>query len=123
MSRTNDLRLLIKNMLETVCENTFFERADEDKMYPHIVFCYDFISTGDSHRHDATVDIDLWDRGTSAVRIEDMADAVEDLFNNQNKPQDTILPTFYLAGRKTVPDEDKTIKHRLIQVMVQNYER
>lgn len=123
MSRTNDLRKLIKGRLNTVCRNVFFEHADDDKMYPHIVFSYDHIDTGDASRHDMILTIDIWDRSNSAAAIENLADAIENLFNTENLPQDTILPTFFLLDRKPVPDEDKKIRHRLIRVQVQNYER
>ena len=123
MSRTNDLRKLIKGRLDKVCSNVSFEQASDDKMYPHIVFTYDYIDMGNINRNDMMVDIDIWDKSDSAAAIEDLADRVEDLFNAQNIPQDTILPTFYLVDRKIVPDEDKKIRHRLIRVQVQNYER
>lgn len=123
MNRTNELRKLIKSRLGTVCSRVYYDTADDSGMYPHIVFSYDNIDTGDLHRHDMMVNVDIWDKSKSAFTIETLADRVEDLFCAVNLPQDTILPTFFLAGRKSIPDEDKRIKHRLIKVVVQNYEK
>ena len=110
-------------MLKTVCDNVYFENADDKKLYPHIVFSYGKIDTGDKNRSDLYIDVDIFDKSMSAKRIEDLSDEVENLFNSVNVPQSTILPTFYLDGRKIVPDEDKSIRHRLITIIAQNYER
>lgn len=103
-------------------KEVYYEIASDDKMYPHIVFSFDTINTGDLYRHDLSLIIDIYDKADSAYLIEQIADDVEDMFNAENLPQDTVLPTFYLEARRQVPDEDKRIKHRQIEVTVQNYE-
>lgn len=123
MSRTNILRQLITKKLKTVCENIYYEIADERNMYPHIVYQFKNINHNDQYRNDIEIEIDIYDRSTDAKKIEELADQVEDLFNNQNIPQDTILPTFFLNDRMSVPDEDKKIRHRNIRILCQNYER
>lgn len=123
MSKTNDLRKLIQSRLKTVCENVYYEHADDEKLYPHIT--YEFVTNvnDDLYRSDINLDVDIFDKSSSATLIEDLADDVEKLFNNKNLPQDTILPTFFLIDRKSVPDEDKKIRHRLVRILIQNYER
>lgn len=121
--RNNDLRKLIYEMLNSVCNNVSYELALNEKMFPHIVFSYNNIDMSDFIRHDYILDIDIWDKSESAFQIEELADKIESLFNNCNSPQETILPTFYLIDRKTIPDEDKKIRHKLIRVQVQYYER
>lgn len=123
MSKTNDLRKLVQSRLKTVCNNVFYEVADKESLYPHIVFSIDSIDLGDFARNDLIIEMDIWDKSTSARAIEDLADDVEELFNNANVPQETILPTFFLIDRKTILDPDKTIRHRIVRVQVQNYER
>ena len=123
MSKTLDLRKLIQERLLTVCANVFYETAPNDKVYPHIVWNLERVDLGDIYRDDLMIDIDLWDRGTDAKRIEQIADGIEALFNSENLPQDTILPTFWRQTRKNVLDEDKKIKHRYINLYCQNYER
>lgn len=123
MARTNDLRKLITKKLKTVCDKVYYKVADEDAMYPHIVFNARDIDLGDRSRKDYVVEIDIWDKSKSAFNIEDLADNVEDLFNAENVPQEHILPTFFLLERKNVQDEDKTIHHVVITVQTQMYER
>lgn len=129
MGRTNNLRKLVKSVLSNEhfiqtygIKGVWFEVADEEKMYPHITFQFDQINTGDLCRHDLSLIIDLYDKGTSALVVEQMADDVEDMFNAKNLPQEAILPTFYLERRNVVMDEDKMIRHRQIEIIVQNYE-
>lgn len=123
MSRTNDLKKLIKSQLEKVCENVYHEKADEKKLYPHIVFSIESIDTGDLHRKDYIINIDIWDKSDKTVLIDDLADDVEYLFHAVNLPQGNILPTCFTIDRKRLEDEDKEIKHRLIRLQVQNYTR
>ncbi len=129
MGRTNKLRKLVKLVLSNEhfiqtygVKGVWFEIADEENMYPHITFQFDQINTGDLYRHDLSLIIDLYDKGTSALVVEQMADDVEDMFNAKNLPQEAILPTFYLERRNVVMDEDKMIRHRQIEIIVQNYE-
>ena len=129
MGRTNKLRKLVKSILSDEhfiqtygIKGVWFEVADEEKMYPHITFQFDQVNTGDLYRHDLSLIVDLYDKGTSALVVEQMADDVEDMFNAKNLPQEAILPTFYLERRNVVMDEDKMIRHRQIEIIVQNYE-
>ena len=129
MGRTNELRKLVMSLLGDAnfkekhgIKEIYHEIASDDKMYPHIVYSFDRINTGDLYRHDLSLTIDIYDKANSAYLIEQIADDVEDMFNAENLPQDKILPTFYLEARLPVIDEDKKIKHRQIEVIVQNYE-
>lgn len=126
MSKTNSLRKLIASRLKTVCSNVYYRHADKDALYPHIVYLLKSINLGDLHRDDYLLEIDIWHKiknGSEMAEIEDIADAVEAVFNNKNIPQEDILPTFYRDIRITVDDSDKTIEHRLVKIQIQNYER
>lgn len=126
MSKTNSLRKLIASRLRTVCSNVYYRNADKDAMYPHIVYSLKNINLGDLHRDDYSVEIDIWHKikdGSELTEIEDIADAVEALFDNKNLPQGDILPTFFRDMRITVDDSDKSIEHRLVRILIQNYER
>lgn len=127
MSRTNDLRKLIRQRLMSLqsrynLKDVYYEIADERKMYPHIVYDLEEVNPTDKRR-DYVLSIDLFGKDRATYDMENLADDIEDLFNSQNIPQDTILPTFYLETRRQVPDEDKTIKHIIVKFTVQNYER
>lgn len=123
MGKTLDIRKVIQTYLLTVCDNVSYETAPADQMYPHIVWNLSRVDLGDIHRDDLILDVDLWDRNSDAADIDDLADSVEALFNANNDPQETILPTFYRIDRKNVTDEDKMIKHRVLSFQIQNYVR
>lgn len=120
--RSNDLRKVIQTKLKTVCQHVYYKIADDDAMYPHIVYDLSSVNLGDLNRKDYSIDIDVWDKD-EPYNAEDLADKVENLFNNANIPQTTILPTFFTENRSSVEDPDKKINHILIRVIAQSYER
>ena len=122
-TRTNDLKKLIQTKLKTLTTNVFFEQATDDALYPHVVFGFREIDLGDLARQDYVLEIDVWDKGTSTTSVDELSDKIEDLLQAQNLPQTNILPTFYKIDRKSLPDSDKSIKHRLIRFQIQNYVR
>ena len=121
--RTNDLKLLVQSKLKTVAANVYHEIANEKALYPHIVFNFRRLDLNDLSRQDYILEVDIWDRGDSSQRVDDLADSVENLLQAENLPQTNVLPTFYLIDRNNLPDENKEIKHRRIQFQIQNYER
>lgn len=121
--RTNDLKKLITTQLKTLVSNVYYEIADDNAMYPHVVYVFKTIDLGDLSRQDYVLSIDVWSKGPSSRTIDDLCDSIENLLQSKNLPQENILPTFYLIDRQTLIDEDKSIKHRLIRFQIQNYER
>jgi hypothetical protein len=122
-TKTNDLKKLIMTQLKTLTSNVYYEIAADNALYPHIVFSFKMISLGDLWRQDYTLDVDVWDKDQSTTRIDSLCDEIEKLLHMQNLPQTDILPTFYLIDRRSIIDEDKSIKHRLVRFQIQNYER
>ena len=121
--RTNDLKLLVQSKLKTVAANVYHEIANEKALYPHIVFNFRRLDLNDLSRQDYILEVDIWDKGDSSQRVDDLADTVENLLQAENLPQTNVLPTFYLIDRNNLPDENKEIKHQRIQFQIQNYER
>lgn len=122
-TRTNDLKKLITQKLKTLTNNVFYEQATDNALYPHLVFSFRTIDLGDLSRQDYILEVDVWDKGTSTVQVDELSDQVEDLLHTENLPQENILPTFYTIDRKSILDSDKSIKHRLIRFQIQNYVR
>ena len=122
-TKTNDLKKLIQTKLKTLTTNVYFEIAADNALYPHIVFTFNSVDLGDLSRQDYILYIDVWDKGNNSTAIDELCDNIETLLQAQNLPQTRILPTFYLMDRKSIPDEDKQIRHRLIRFQIQNYVR
>ena len=123
ITRTNDLKKLIQEKLKTLTTDVYYEQARDNALYPHIVFSFREISLEDLYRQDYVLEVDVWDKGNSTDRADELADMVEDLLHTKNLPQTGVLPTFYKMNRKSIPDPDKKIKHRLIRFQIQNYVR
>ena len=121
--KTNDLKKLIQTKLKTLTTDVYFEIATDNALYPHIVFTFDNVNLDDLSRQDYVLSVDIWDKGKSTTAVDDLTDKVESLLQAQNLPQTHVLPTFYLIDRKTIPDEDKQIRHRLVRFQIQTYTR
>lgn len=123
-TRTNSLKKVVKDMFtagQFTCPVTH-GNADPVSVFPHVVYFFDSVSDEDLSRHDYTMIVDVYDRGSSSVTCDELADKVENMFNNSNKPQADILPTFFLKNRRAIRDEDKLVHHRQLTIQIQNYE-
>lgn len=127
---TNETRKLIKSQLDSLkadfgVKEVYFKIADNKQLYPHVVFNFDGINAynEDNNRLDYRLVVDIWDKGHSSTKVEDITDAVIEKLKKSNLPQRDILPTFYLESSRSVIDEDKNIKHNQIRFTIQNYER
>lgn len=120
MSKTADLRKLIKKQLNAVPGKTYHKAAPADAKYPYKIYLLKNVSFTDE-RDDFDLCVDLWHRGDWKV-IEEAADQLEALFKNANLPQPTILPTFFRESRHNFDDPDKTLNHIELRFSVQLYE-
>ena len=102
VTRTNALKKLVQTKLKTLTSQVSFEIADDKALYPHIVFDFRRLDLGDLSRQDYILEVNIWDKGTSSVQVDELADNVENLLQAQNLPQDHVLPTFYLIDRQNI---------------------
>ncbi len=120
MSKTAELRKLIREKLQTVQGETYHREAANDAAYPYKTFTLKNVSFTDA-RDDFDLCVDIWHRGDWKV-VEEVADQIEKLFQNTNLPQKTILPTFFRESRYNLEDPDKTLQHIQLRFAVQLYE-
>ena len=123
MSKTAELRQLITAQLNTISGVTYYREAPDDASYPYKTFELTTANLGDLNRDDIDLCVDIWDHNTNSKAVENIADAVEDLFNAKNMPQAGILPTFFRDSRYQVTEDDKTIQHIQLHFLVQSYIR
>lgn len=121
MSKTADLRKLIKTQLNTTDGKTYYLTAPDDAGYPYKTFELSRFDLGDLVRDDIDLCVDVWDKHTDTKHIDAIADQIEELFNAVNLPQETILPTIFRESRYPIADDDKNIKHIQMHFTVQNY--
>lgn len=120
MSKTAELRKLVKEQLDTVPGGTYHRKAPANAEYPYKTFSLKSVSFTDE-RDDFDLCVDIWHRGDFKI-IEELADQIEELFKNANLPQPTILPTFFRESRYNLDDPDKTLDHIQLRFFVQLYE-
>lgn len=120
MSKTADLRKLVREALQTTQGETYHLQAPSDAVYPYKTFTLKSVSFTET-RDDFDLCVDIWGRGDWKI-VEGIADDVEKLLQNSNLPQDTILPTFFRDNRYNLDDPDKTLQHIQLRFLVQMYE-
>jgi len=119
--RSNNLRKQVKTMLDSLqLAPVFYNIADTDAMFPHIVFNLSGVNHNDINRNDYDLQIDVY--GKKQEDVLDIADTIEDLFRTNNAPTDDILPSYYLEARTQIEDTDKDIRRELIRFNVQLYD-
>lgn len=120
MSKTADLRKLVKEQLQTIQGETYHREASNDAAFPYKTFTLQSVTFTDA-RDDFDLCVDIWHRGDWKV-VEEIADQIEELLQNTNLPQTTILPTFFRENRYNLEDPDKTLQHIQLRFIVQLYE-
>lgn len=120
MSKTAKLRKLVNERLQTIQGATYHHEASKDAAFPYKTFSLKSVTFTDA-RDDIDLCVDIWHRG-DWKEIEEIADQIEELFQNTNLPQETIFPTFFRENRYNLEDPDKTLKHIQLRFIVQLYE-
>ena len=123
MSKTANLRQLIVAQLNTTTGATYYRNAPDNAAYPYKTFELSRANLGDLARDDIDLCVDIWDHAADSKAVDLIADAIDELFNATNLPQDNILPTFFRDRLYTVTEDDKTIHDIQMHFTVQNYTR
>lgn len=122
MGKTSALRKLVTQELQTVPGQTYHRTASPDADYPYKTYELS-ASFPNSCQVDYELTVDIWSRSQDWKEVEDIADQIEEIFNDANLPQDTILPTFFRESRTPVDDPDKYLQHIQLQFYVHLYEK
>lgn len=120
-SKTLEVRKVITKLLRGSGNEVYYEEATQNAGYPYIVFSFSTVDLNNSPRDDYFLVVDIWDRNKQTLRVEEIADEVEEILSFTNSPTETILPTFYKTSRDSIPDENKMLKRRQLRFNVQNY--
>lgn len=121
---TNELRKLIRELMDSGEFAVYYQLASDNAMFPHAIINLESISMmdNDNNRFDYQLFIDIYNRN-DVFEIENITDTIISKLNALNSPKNNIFPTFYLESRRSIIDEDKSINHRQLMFVVQTYER
>lgn len=125
MSKTPELKDIIYSLLIQSQGEAYYEIASDQAVYPYKVFTFDNMNLGNSGRDDIMLVVDVWNKetgtGAASTEADSMCDKIEKDLHLTNAPNGTSFPTFYRDSRITVPDEDKSLKHKQMKFLIQNY--
>lgn len=119
MGKTYDLRVIARTLLKQTLGEVYYEIASTNAIYPYKVFELANIDLGDMARDDLILIVHVW--GKDIKEVDEIADGIEATLNGTNAPNGNSYPTFYRMSRNTIPDEDKSIKHKELKFNIQNY--
>lgn len=72
------LKIEIEKILLEICKNVYLENADNDSIFPYIVYTIsNTINNGDIHSY--FLDIDLWDKSETTINIDELAKKIKKL--------------------------------------------
>ena len=120
-TKTIELRKVVTKLLKEVNNQVYYETATDKAKYPYIVYNFDTVNLNNYPRDDIFLTIDVWNQGETSITVETLADNIEEALNMENKPDINVLPTFYLEDRRSIADEDETIRRRQLKFTIQNY--
>lgn len=119
-SNTNALKEYIALLLKNACENVYFEKSFE-KSYPYIV--YELSETqSEAGRTQYKLELNCIDKGT-ATTVDEIADCVQDMFNEGSYQNEKVSFYSYRSQRQTVYEEDKSIRRRRLIVELYSYSK
>lgn len=125
MNKTLALRTTVVNLLSTVMPNgskVYYQQAQKDHPKIYAVYLLDQLMNEDE-RYTYELEVNVMDYGTDTSTVEDLADAIQDLFNKRVVITDDIGVHFYTDRRNTVEEEDRNILRRRLTFSAYLYER
>lgn len=125
MNKTLALRTTVVDLLSTVMptgSKTYYHQAQKDHPKIYVVYLLDQLLNEDG-RYTYELEVNVMDYGTDTSTVEDLADAIQDLFNKRVVITDDIGVYFYTDRRNTVEEEDRNILRRRLTFSAYLYER
>lgn len=123
MSKTAQLRKLIRSQLQTVAGETYHKASPKDARYPYKCFTLTSVNFANPDRDDQELEVDIWDRAPDQKTAEEIADQVEKLFDGVILPLPPLYPAFFRDARFNLDDPDKELQHIQLLFTVQLHEK
>lgn len=123
MKKISELRKTITAALKTVHPRVYYEDAEEGAAYPYLVY-----NLSDSI-HDGTLeqfvlDVDGWDDKPDTTALENMMDEAHNALQGLAVPvDDEMVFIFWLDNRRSLRDENPSLRRRQYTYAVRTYER
>ncbi len=117
----NNLLELILNELKKIHPRVYLEDAEDEAVFPYIVFSID-TGTNTEIRHDDILIIEIWDENQDTTEIEDIADGIEKHFNYECFNTDKLSTAIYKETRsRSEKDKKEDLSCRELRFETQTY--
>lgn len=124
---TNMLLALLAR-LSAIHSNVFYELTDNGNLadaekYPYVIFDVLPLSQAEVNREDNIIEIDVWDKTTNPIPLEELTTSLSDSLKDWQHLDDGQLFWLEFVSRGSIPDPDAAIRRRQIRYRVKRYQR
>ena len=117
--RTNFIRKYISRKLRESGVNVYYHHASNSAKFPYIVYDLTADFNGDATLYD--LEVNIWNNNTDIAEIEDIADVVEDLMDDELHLDANGLLIFKRRSRGHIDDSNKEIDRIMIKLDMRYY--
>ena len=110
--KTNKIRKYITTKLKETGHHVYHLKAPSNAPFPYVVYDLRSIKNGESSLYD--LEVNIWSDKDQAY-IEDLADKIEGLLDNEIDISDNGLLVFRWLNRGNIDDPNKDLKRILIK--------
>lgn len=123
VSKTLEIRTILKGLIEECGCKAYYERANKNVLYPYTVFEFDTTNISDNVKREMEVTINIWDKSDDSVAIEMLADDIIYAINHKLLFPSGESLRIYGVRKRSLPDEDITLKRRQIECSIIYFEK
>lgn len=113
--------------LKKLSPRVYNEVANQNAIFPYVVFNIVTSSITEKNREDVIIEIDIWDYvkdGYDAVlNVELLTNKIDKFLKNNRHNDEESVFIFQKINRLSLPDEDKNIKRRQLRYVVKYYDK
>lgn len=118
VSRTLEIRTILKGIIEECGYKSYYERANKNVLYPYVVFDFETTDISDNAKREIEVTIDIWDKSGDSLTVETIADEIIHAINYKFLFPSGGSLRIYGMRKRSLPDEDATLKRRQIECSI-----
>lgn len=122
-----DIMEFLTEELKKFSPRVFNKYANDNAIFPYVVFNIGTSNIIEKDREDVVVEIDIWDYmrdGYDAVmNIETLTSRIDNFLKNKIYNGENSVLIFEKTNRLTVPDEDERVERRRLRYIVKFYDK
>ena len=123
VSRTLEIRTILKGIIEECGCKAYYERANKNTVYPYAVFEFETTDISDNVKREIELTIDIWDKSDDSLTVETLADEIIHSVNYKFLFPNGESLRIYGVRKRSLPDEDVALKRRQIECSVIYFEK